>query len=126
MDDALNRFQDCELILLDTDSPYDVAEFHQLGALVAQAKPHQSYLLASAESRGDVICQSIQEYSPLHATSLILTNLDKAETFGHLLSLTRESQLPISYFTHGPEVPDDIAPATAEKLTNQIIGDRQR
>ncbi|OYV86651.1 MAG: hypothetical protein B7Z73_11395, partial [Planctomycetia bacterium 21-64-5] len=55
-------------------------------------------------------------------TALVLTKLDEAAGLGQLLPLLRESRLPVSYVTHGQNVPDDIAIADVRRLSRQIVG----
>ena len=55
------------------------------------------------------------------STALVLTKLDEAASLGNLLPLLRTSRLPLSYLTHGQNVPDDIQPADAAKLVDAIL-----
>ncbi len=55
-------------------------------------------------------------------TALVLTKLDEAASLGNLLPLVRGSRLPLSYVTHGQNVPDDIAPAERGRLARIVMG----
>ena len=41
---------------------------------------------------------------------------------GSLLSVSRQIQLPLSYVTTGQDVPDDIEPANASRLSRLVLG----
>ncbi len=53
---------------------------------------------------------------------MLLTKLDEAARLGGLLSLLRDSRLPISYLADGQNVPDDIRPADPGRLARMILG----
>jgi len=55
-------------------------------------------------------------------TAIVVTKLDEATGLGTLLPLLRSCRLPLSYVTHGQNVPDDIAAADRRKLTRSILG----
>ena len=53
---------------------------------------------------------------------MLLTKLDEAHSLGHLVSLVRECQLPISYLTDGQNVPDDIQVAERRRVGGDVVG----
>jgi flagellar biosynthesis protein FlhF len=47
---------------------------------------------------------------------MIFTKLDEAHDVGSLLNVASQSGIPLSYLTHGQDVPNDIDVASAQKL----------
>ena len=64
-------------------------------------------------------CEQFQAVNP---TALILTKLDEAAGMGSLLSVSKQVSLPVSYLTTGQDVPEDIEPADAGRMTRLILG----
>jgi flagellar biosynthesis protein FlhF len=55
-------------------------------------------------------------------TSLMLTKLDEAPGAGAVLTAARRIKLPVSYFTTGQDVPDDIEAASAARAARMVLG----
>jgi flagellar biosynthesis protein FlhF len=65
----------------------------------------------------------IKNFSVLEPTGLILSKLDEVTKLGQIVESLADSNLPVSYLTNGQKVPDDIEPATKEKLSEFILHD---
>jgi flagellar biosynthesis GTPase FlhF len=48
--------------------------------------------------------------------------LDETETLGPILSLSIRMEKPISFFSSGQRIPEDLAPAAADTLLDLIMG----
>jgi flagellar biosynthesis protein FlhF len=78
-------------------------------------------VLSSVASAGS-LAKTAEQFATVGTTALVLTKLDEAALLGNLLALLRASRLPLSYLTHGQNVPDDIAAADSRKLARAILG----
>ncbi len=121
---ALHRLQDCELVYLDTAgrSPNDAQQLSILGDALAAAQPDAVHLVLSATSSRAHIMRTLEMFSPLHPTSLLITKLDQCSSLGEWLPILRQAQLPISYLTAGQRVPQDILVATPQDLAQLLLG----
>jgi flagellar biosynthesis protein FlhF len=61
-------------------------------------------------------------FTAVNPTAMVLTKLDEAAALGTMLSICRHVKLPVSYITTGQNVPNDIEPAHALRLTRLILG----
>ena len=52
---------------------------------------------------------------------MLFTKLDECITFGSILNQLYQTKIPVSYFTDGTKIPEDIEAATIEKLTSMIF-----
>ena len=52
---------------------------------------------------------------------LLFTKFDETLTFGSIVSVVRESGLPLSYLTFGQEVPEDIELADPAKIAKLVV-----
>jgi flagellar biosynthesis protein FlhF len=113
-----------DLVLMDTAgrSPRDELKTEALKSMLAEASPDEVHLVLSSVASAASLLKTAEHFGAAGASALILTKLDEAAALGNLLSLVRGSRLPLSYLTHGQNVPDDIAAADAGRLARLILG----
>ncbi|MEO8269186.1 MAG: flagellar biosynthesis protein FlhF [Aureliella sp.] len=121
---ALQRLSDCDLVLLDTAgrAPRDVEQLAELRKFLLLAHPHSTQLVVSATSSASHVTQTVERFSVLAPTNLLITKLDEAVDFGSWLTLLECTPLSISYLTHGQQVPQDIMVASARRLSSLLVG----
>jgi len=121
---ALAALSECQLVLIDTTgrSPRDAMRIAEQRSLLAVADPDEVHLVLSAASSAPCQQLAMRAYASTNPTSLILTKLDELPQAGNLAALLRESSLPLSYTTHGQNVPDDIRPAQRRWLARYLTG----
>jgi flagellar biosynthesis protein FlhF len=126
MQQAIGRLADLDLILMDTAgrSPRDESQIQELKALLEEAQPDEVHLVLSCASAAGALASCTERFAAVGANRLILTKLDEAQGLGALLPLLRTNRLPLSYVTHGQNVPDDIEVADPVHLAQQILGSR--
>lgn len=124
MREAVERMSDLDLVLLDTAgrSPKDEVKLRELQAFLEEAQADEVHLVLSSVAGAAALSRSAECFAAVGTTALILTKLDEAAGLGQLLPLLQSSRLPLSYVTHGQNVPDDITPADAHVLADKMIG----
>ena len=124
MHQAVARMSDLDLILMDTAgrSPRDDVKIQELKSMLIEAAPDEVHLVLSSAASGSSLSKMAQQFAAVGTTALVLTKLDEAASLGNLLPLVRSSRLPLSYLTHGQNVPDDIGPADRQRLARIILG----
>jgi flagellar biosynthesis protein FlhF len=122
--EAVDRFSGLELILMDTAgrSPSDEVRIQELKSLLTEARADEVHLVLSSVASSTSLIWTAEQFLPVGVTALLLTKLDEASGLGNLLPLIRSLRLPLSYVTNGQNVPDDLEPADAGKLTEAILG----
>jgi flagellar biosynthesis protein FlhF len=65
----------------------------------------------------------LESYRFLGDYKLLFTKLDEAESLGNILNVKMASGKPLSYFTIGQSVPDDIEVADSEKVARRLLGE---
>jgi flagellar biosynthesis protein FlhF len=110
-------------VLIDTAgrSPHDEIQIQELKAMLTEARADEVQLVLSSVGHARHLTRLVEHFRSVCPSSLLLTKLDEAMTFGHLLPLLCDASLPVSYTTHGQNVPDDIQPADAAKLVDAIL-----
>ncbi|MBI3838918.1 MAG: flagellar biosynthesis protein FlhF [Planctomycetia bacterium] len=124
MHQAMARMADLDLILMDTAgrSPRDEVKIQELKSMLAEAVPDEVHLVLSSVASASSLSKMAEQFAAVGTTALVLTKLDEAASLGNLLPLVRSSRLPLSYLTHGQNVPDDIAPADRQRLARIVLG----
>ncbi len=124
MREAVDRMADLDLVLIDTAgrSPQDEERIQELGSFLSAAQADEVHLVLSSAAGAQSLVRTAERFATVGTTALVVTKLDEAGPLAHLLSLVRQSGLPISYLTNGQNVPDDIAPAQSGELARHILG----
>jgi len=121
---ALDELSGLDLVLIDTAgrSPRDDLKIQELKSLLNEASVDEVHLVMSLTASVRSLRMTADQFESVNPTSLILTKLDEAAGAGSLLSVSREVQLPFSYLTTGQDVPEDIEPANASRITRLVLG----
>ncbi len=119
----LESLHDCDAVLLDTPgrSHHDAPRLAELRSLMQAARPHETHLALPATLAPPVLARTLERFASLTPNRVVLTKLDEAITIGPLFAAWSAMMPPISYLTTGQEVPDDLTPASAERLARWAL-----
>ena len=111
-------------ILVDTPgcSPKATAAIAELGDYLAAVPDKLVHLTLAAGTQYETMRQTVDKFRPLSLNGLIFTKLDETASLGPAYTLACETGLPLSYFTTGQRVPEDIEAATAERWVDLMFG----
>ncbi|RUM68294.1 MAG: flagellar biosynthesis protein FlhF [Sulfurovum sp.] len=125
--DTLEHLKGYDVVLVDTAgmSPYDMQKFIKtVEFLTADTKREiEVNLVLSATVKYEDMEDIYQNFSFLNLHSLIISKFDETKHLGTLLNFMLLYHLPMSYFSMGQEVPDDLRLADKEYLLEHFIGD---
>ncbi len=121
---ALDDFAGLDLVLIDTAgrSPRDEPQIQELKSILEAADVDEVHVVMSLTASVRSIRMTCEQFQEVNPTALILTKLDEAAGMGSLLSVSKQVSLPVSYLTTGQDVPEDIEPADAGRMTRLILG----
>jgi flagellar biosynthesis protein FlhF len=121
---ALEELAGMDLVLIDTAgrSPRDELKIQELRSFLAEAGVDQVHLVLSLVASARALEKTAEKFRTVGVTSLLLTKLDEAPGVGAVLSAANRIKLPISYFTTGQDVPDDIEAASPARAVRLILG----
>ena len=60
-------------------------------------------------------------FSACKPDRIIFTKTDETRSVGVVLNLLAGKELPLSFLSNGQSVPDDIIPATAQRLAELLL-----
>jgi flagellar biosynthesis protein FlhF len=121
---SVKKLRNRHLILIDTPgmSQKNDNQINELKDMLEEISPIQTHLLMSATTNDSNLMDIWEKFKVIPIAGLIFTKLDETTTFGNIVNQLCRSKIPISYFTNGQEVPEDIEIATLEKLVDRMMG----
>ena len=125
---VLARHADKDLILIDTAgrSHKDAERLEELKGYLECHPGIETYLCMSATTRARELDEIIATFGVLPITRFLFTKLDESESYGCIVNMHLKHKLPLSYFTTGQRVPEDIEVASARKLAALVVKESTR
>ncbi len=124
-EEALNTLRHNDYILIDTvgSSQHDKEKIEKLKTFLSvdSFAEISVNLVLSAVTKYEDLIDIYKNFSILPIDTLIFTKLDETKTYGNIFSLLLETKKPVSYFSIGQEVPDDLIVADANYLLKGIL-----
>jgi len=125
---VLAQHQDKDLILIDTAgrSPRDQERIEEMKGFLECHPGIEAYLCLSATTRSLELDDIVATFGKLPITKLLFTKLDESRSFGCIVDAYLKHKLPLSYFSTGQKVPEDIEVATSRKLASMVVKESGR
>jgi len=124
-EEALNALRHNDYILIDTvgSSQHDKEKIEKLKSFlkVNTFAEININLVLSAITKYEDLVDIYNNFSILDIDTLIFTKLDETRNYGNIFSLLLDTKKPVSYFSIGQEVPDDLMEANSEYLLKGIL-----
>jgi flagellar biosynthesis protein FlhF len=113
----------CDVVLVDTAgrSHRDSPRIAEIGAVLQAARPDDTHLVLSGASAARTLSEAAVAFHHARPTRIVLSKLDECESLGALVQAVRDSGCPVSWFTTGQDVPDDIERADAAAFARRIM-----
>lgn len=125
LDQALDKFRDLDLILIDTAgrSPRSGVEIQELASFLRPQLGIENNLLLSATSRERELEETIRRFSILPISNFIFSKIDECDQLGVLLNIHYKNDTPISFLTNGQRVPEDLLIPTPKDIAALLMND---
>lgn len=123
---ALNALRYSDYILIDTmgSSPYDKGKIEKIYECLRENNTEYTVdvvLVMPSSIKYDDLKATYENFAPLGIDTMMFTKLDETRGFGNIFSLVYETKVPISYFSVGQEVPEDLVAATSDFLVDCLM-----
>ncbi|MCS6860190.1 MAG: flagellar biosynthesis protein FlhF [Abditibacteriales bacterium] len=121
---AVRRYRPYDVVFVDTAgrSQRNAAQMKELAALVQAGAADEVHLVLPAPTNLRDAMDVVRCFSGVGVDRLLFTKLDETTAFGTIANVAVKASLPLSYVTHGQDVPEDIAIADACKIAELIVG----
>jgi len=123
---ALNSLQYSDYILIDTmgSSPYDKGKIEKIYECLRSNTTDYSVdviLVLPSSIKYEDLKSTYENFAPLGIDTMMFTKLDETRGFGNIFSLVYETKVPISYFSIGQEVPEDLVVSSSDFLIDCLL-----
>lgn len=111
-----------EVLLVDTAGygPRDEKRLHETKEVLEGIRC-ETHLCVSAMTRDRDLTEIVRRFKLFAPDYLVVTKLDETSAYGNIFNVGASSLVPLSYFTMGQRVPEDIEVATRERLADLIL-----
>ncbi len=125
MQKAIDGHMQRDYVFIDTagSSQFNDQQMAELSEYIDAAQCDEVHLLLSATTAMHEVGAIVERFSAASPTCVLFTKLDETTRQGMLLNTLAETPLPVSYLSIGQSVPDDIELATAERITEWVLGE---
>ena len=124
---VLKSLANYQVVLIDTAgiSPYDNSRLIETVEFIKSVKDMdiKKSLVLSATSKYEDMIDIYEHFSFIDIDNLIVTKFDETKRVGDLIAFLIQKRVPISYMSIGQRVPDDLIPASKEKLLEYFVGE---
>ena len=119
----INKHQDKQIIFIDTvgRSPKKEEDIKEIKNFIQSTSSHEVHLILSATSSLSAMKETVRQFGQVMPNRLIISKIDEAVSYGNILNIIDYTQLPLSYFTTGQVIPDDIEAVDKNKITGLIL-----
>ncbi len=123
---ALDSLKYCDYIMIDTmgSSPYDKGKIEKIYECLDGNTTEYNVdvvLVMPSSIKYEDLKVTYDNFSSLGVDTLMFTKLDETMGFGNIFSLAYETKKPISYFSVGQEVPEDLVCASSDFLIECLL-----
>jgi flagellar biosynthesis protein FlhF len=120
---ALKTLKDCDLVLIDTAgrNPKDEDAIRQVTDMMTDTGVVDRLLCVAAGTSPRTLAEVIRAFEPTGFEELVITKMDECVGHGSMLNAHLRTGRPLTYYTTGQRVPEDIEPASAERLIRLVL-----
>lgn len=117
------ELRDYDLILVDTagGSPFNSEQIAELRDMLSALAPDEVIHAIAANTPYEDLQHALRAFRLLKPTALMITKLDETRLHGTLFAALTEARLPLSFFSVGQNVPDDLVLAHADTIADYIV-----
>jgi flagellar biosynthesis protein FlhF len=121
---AIEAASSASHIFIDTPglSPALIDELGMdVAAFLARRQDIDTHLVLTATTKQLNLEKAGERYSVYKPSRLIFTRVDETESFGALFGVALRLAKPISFLCHGQLIPEDIEPASKNRISDALV-----
>jgi flagellar biosynthesis protein FlhF len=121
---AIEENRGKELIFVDTPglSTGELGESGDLARFLATRPDIDTQLVLSASMKSADLSRVVDSFQAFQPQRLLFTKLDETGSFGPILNEAARTGKPLSFFSHGQRIPEDLEAVTPRRLIELILG----
>ncbi|MBI4902022.1 MAG: hypothetical protein HY820_00195 [Acidobacteria bacterium] len=121
---SVQHWQSRSWVWIDTPgaAPHEKDLTEEIATTLRKQKGLDVCLVLSATMKSADLRVAVERYSPCQPEKLIFTHVDETEHLGGLISVAAWMGRPIAFLGTGQRIPEDIEPASADRILNGVLG----
>jgi len=121
---AIEEHRGKELIFLDTPGlgVAEAANYSSLARFLATREDIDTQMVVSSSMKSADLSRVVDGFEDFRPQRLIFTKLDETGSFGPILNEAVRTGKPLSFFTTGQRIPEDLEAATKNRVADLILG----
>jgi flagellar biosynthesis protein FlhF len=121
--EAVEEYRSKNALLIDTPgySGNDFEGARDLSGFLAKLNHKEVHLVLPASMKRADLAACVRRFEEFKPDCLLFTKLDETESFGAIISTTIESGKPLSFFSNGQGIPEDLETADLETLLEPLF-----
>lgn len=121
--DAIKTCLNDDIVFIDTAgrSQRNMKHMKDLEDFLDALHPDEIHLVLSATTKDSDLADIIKRYKHLNVNRLLFTKLDETKHLGNIFNTVKKYTIPVSYFTIGQSVPDDIELAQSGRFVQRLL-----
>ncbi len=119
----LRSMKSCDLVLVDTAgrNPKDDQAVARMADDLSPDLVTTRMLCIAAGTNPRTLAEVVRSFKPVGVGELAITKMDECVGHGSMLNAHLRTGHPLTYYTTGQRVPEDIEPASAERLVRLVL-----
>lgn len=120
---ALEEHRSKEMVFIDTPglARGEMEDGAELARLIATHPEIDTHLVLPASMKAEDLERVAARYSIFKPSKLLFTRIDETERFGAIINQAARRELPVSFLASGQQIPDDLEPATKERIAALVL-----
>ena len=120
---SINKYQDKELIIIDTPgmNPQNERLIREIEGYFEKLSDLQTHLVLSAPTKERDLIAIAEGFKKMDIHRLLFTKIDESTTCGNIVNLLIRTNIPLSFLCCGRKVPDDIEAGSIKKLVDLLL-----
>ena len=124
---TLESLDTYDKILIDSagTSPYDTGRLIKTIEFIKSVRREDMKisLVIPATAKYHDILDIYEHFSFINPSDIIVTKFDETRRIGDLIAFLTEKRVPVSYMSTGQQIPDDLEPASRERILELFVGE---
>ncbi len=121
--DALSQDKEKDFIFVDTPglNQKDRERIEALASFFKGNAGMETHLVLSCSTKEDDLKEIRKGFQLIDINRILFSKLDESASFGNILNQLLRDSTPLSYFTTGQNIPEDIEPVSGERVADLIL-----
>jgi len=121
--DVIKNCKYSDVILVDSAGRSQKNREHmdELAAFMQELNPDCVHLVLSAATKESDLIAIANKYKKIGVSRMLFTKLDETLKLGNIFNVVQTVGIPVSYFTIGQSVPDDIETAQSAAFVRKLL-----